>query len=148
MSVQVSWLSQEDTLPVSCRLATGSPVMSGYYGVRRSFLSDSDFHSTKFANDTCAPGVSKPFPCEPSAGQSHPALLDSYFPEPFGDPRPPALTPNPGSLFSAPPLPPLLPPPFSGDPAHLALVSMWVSPGGGGRSARALKPGLACPGAR
>nr|XP_023422013.1 uncharacterized protein C11orf53 homolog [Cavia porcellus] len=28
-------------------LTTGSPVLSGYYGVRRSFLSDSDFHGSK-----------------------------------------------------------------------------------------------------
>lgn len=106
-------------------LSTGSPVMSGYYGVRRSFLSDSDFHSTKqFANDACTSSVARPFPCESSAGQSHPALLDSYFPEPYGDHRPQALTPSAGPLFGASPLPPLLPPPFPSDPTHFVLVSM------------------------
>nr|XP_045361786.1 uncharacterized protein C11orf53 homolog [Camelus bactrianus] len=60
--------------------------MSGYYGVRRSFLSDSDFHSTKqFASDACSPGVAKPLACEPAAGQGHAALLDPCFPEPCGD---------------------------------------------------------------
>ncbi|XP_015445581.1 uncharacterized protein C11orf53 homolog [Pteropus alecto] len=111
--------------PVTVKVLSCSPVMSGYYGVRRSFLSDSDFHNTKFANDTCTSSVSKPFPCESSAVQSHPALLDSYFPEPYGDHRSPALTPNTGSLFSASPLPPLLPPPFSSDPTHFVLRDSW-----------------------
>lgn len=100
--------------------------MSGYYGVRRSFLSDPDFHNTKFANDACTSSLGKPFPCEASAGQSHPTLLDSYFPEPYGDHRTPALNPNTSSLFSASPLPPLLPPPFPSDPTHLVLVSMQI----------------------
>ncbi|XP_047735375.1 POU domain class 2-associating factor 2 isoform X1 [Prionailurus viverrinus] len=104
----------------------GSPVTSGYYGIRRSFLSDSDFHHTKqFANDVCT-SPAKPFPCESPAGQSHPALLDSYFPEPYVDHRPPpGLTPSTGSLFSASPLPPLLPPPFPGDPTHFVLRDSW-----------------------
>ncbi|XP_029770449.1 uncharacterized protein C11orf53 homolog isoform X1 [Suricata suricatta] len=102
----------------------GSPVMSGYYGVRRSFLSDSDFHNSKqFANDV---STSKAFPCESPAGQSHPALLDSYFPEPYADHRPPpGLTPSTGSLFSASSLPPFLPPPFPGDPTHFVLRDSW-----------------------
>lgn len=103
--------------------------MTGYYGVRRSLLSDADFHNTKqVASDVCASGpAAKPFACEAPAGQSHPGLLDSYFPEPYGDHRPPGLTPSTGSLFSASPLPPLLPPPFPGDPTtHFVLVSMQV----------------------
>ncbi|KAM9658993.1 POU domain class 2-associating factor 2 [Trichechus inunguis] len=99
----------------------GSPVTSGYYGVRRSFLSDSDYYNTKqFSNDVYTSSVAKPFSCESSTGQSYPGLLDSYFPEPYGDYRPTALTPNTGSgsVFSASPLPPLLPPPFPGDPTH------------------------------
>ncbi|XP_037695725.1 uncharacterized protein C11orf53 homolog [Choloepus didactylus] len=103
-----------------------SPVMSGYYGVRRSFLSDSDFHNTKqFSNDVYTSSVAKHFSCEASSGQSYPALLDSYFPEPYGDYRPPALTPNSGSLFTASPLPPLLPPPFPGDPTHFVYRDSW-----------------------
>ncbi|XDA84105.1 hypothetical protein R6Z07F_013928 [Ovis aries] len=104
----------------------GSPVMSGYYGVRRAFLSDPDFHNTKqFANDACTSSAAKPFACESSAGQGHAALLDPYFPEPYGDHRPTALTPNSGTLFSASPLPPLLPPPFPSDPAHFVLRDSW-----------------------
>ncbi|XP_041494336.1 uncharacterized protein C11orf53 homolog [Microtus oregoni] len=104
----------------------GSPVMSGYYGVRRSFLSDSDFHSSKqFSNDLYPSGVTKPFACESSAGQSHPGLLESYLAEPYGDYRPPALTSTPGSLFGTSTLPPLLPPPFPGDPTHLVFRDSW-----------------------
>ncbi|KAG8519003.1 putative protein C11orf53, partial [Galemys pyrenaicus] len=105
-----------------------SPVTSGYYGVRRSFLSDSDFHSSKqFPGDACSTSAVKPFSCESSAaGPSHPALLDPYFPEPYGgDHRPAALTPSPGSLLSASPLPPLLPPPFPSDPTHFVLRDSW-----------------------
>ena len=107
--------------------------MSGYYGVRRAFLSDPDFHNTKqFANDACTSSAAKPFACESSVGQGHAALLDPYFPEPYGDHRPTALTPNSGTLFSSSPLPPLLPPPFPSDPAHFALVSIQrLSLGGG-----------------
>ncbi|XP_006834026.1 PREDICTED: uncharacterized protein C11orf53 homolog [Chrysochloris asiatica] len=104
----------------------GSPVMSGYYGVRRSFLSDSDFHNAKqFSNDGYTSSVAKPFSCESSGGQSYPGLLDSYLPEPYGDYRPPALTPNTGSAFSASPLPPLLPPPFPSDPTHFVFRDSW-----------------------
>ncbi|XP_048196929.1 uncharacterized protein C11orf53 homolog [Perognathus longimembris pacificus] len=104
----------------------GSPVMSGYYGVRRSFLSDSDFHSTKpFSNDLYTSSVAKSFPCEASAGQSQSALLESYLAEPYGEHRPPALTPTSGSLFSASPLPPLLPPPFTGDPTPFVFRDSW-----------------------
>uniref|UniRef100_A0A8C5K8Q5 POU domain, class 2, associating factor 2 n=2 Tax=Jaculus jaculus TaxID=51337 RepID=A0A8C5K8Q5_JACJA len=97
----------------------GSPVMSSYYGVRRSFLSDSDFHGSKsFSNDVYTSGVPKPLACESSAGQSHSALLESFLAEPYGDYR------APGSLFSASALPPLLPP-FASDPAHFVLRDSW-----------------------
>ncbi|CAM9381409.1 unnamed protein product [Rangifer tarandus platyrhynchus] len=103
----------------------GSPVMSGYYGVRRSFLSDADLHAKQCASDACTSSGAKPFGCESSAGQGHAALLDPYFPEPYGDHRPTALTPNSGTLFPASPLPPLLPPPFPSDPAHFMLRDSW-----------------------
>lgn len=115
--------------------------MSGYYGVRRAFLSDPDFHNTKqFANDACTSSAAKPFACESSAGQGHAALLDPYFPEPYGDHRPTALTPNSGTLFSASPLPPLLPPPFPSDPAHFVLVSTQRLSLGGSPKSGFLQP--------
>ncbi|XP_045411583.1 uncharacterized protein C11orf53 homolog [Lemur catta] len=106
----------------------GSPVTSGYYGVRRSFLSDSDFHGSKpFPNDVYSPSAAKPFPCEPAAGQGLAGLLEPCFPEPYGDYRAPALPPSAGSLFSAPALPPPPPllPPFPGDPAHFVFRDSW-----------------------
>ncbi|KAM8956169.1 POU domain class 2-associating factor 2 [Lycaon pictus] len=105
----------------------GSPVTSGYYGVRRSFLSDSDFHSPKqLANDVCtSSSAAKPFACESPAAPGPAGLLDAYFPEPYADPRPPGLPPSAGSLLGASALPPLLPPPFPGDPSHLVLRDSW-----------------------
>ncbi|XP_058925477.1 POU domain class 2-associating factor 2 [Kogia breviceps] len=105
----------------------GSPlVMSGYYSVRRSLLSDSDIHYSKqFANDACTRTAAKDFASESSAGQGHPAHLDSDFPELYGDHRPTALAPNSGSLFSSSPLPQLLPPPFPSEPAHFVLRDSW-----------------------
>ncbi|XP_026937653.1 POU domain class 2-associating factor 2 [Sagmatias obliquidens] len=104
----------------------GSPVMSGYYGVRRSLLTDSDFHNSKqFTNDACTRTVAKDIACESSAAQGHPAHLDSYFPELYGDHRPTALTPNSDSLISASPLPQLLPLPFPSEPAHFVLRDSW-----------------------
>ncbi|XP_006862557.1 PREDICTED: uncharacterized protein C11orf53 homolog [Chrysochloris asiatica] len=104
----------------------GSPVMSGYYSVRRSFLSDSDFHNAKlFSSDGYTSSVAKPFSCESSSGQSYPGILGSYLTEPYGDYWPPALTPNTSSAFSASPLSPLLPPPFPSDPTHFVLRDSW-----------------------
>lgn len=121
----LDFLQGNNFCPFIFPLATGSPVMSGYYGVRRSLLTDSDFHNSKqFTNDACTRTVAKDIACESSAAQGHPAHLDSYFPELYGDHRPTALTPNSDSLISASPLPQLLPLPFPSEPAHFVLVSM------------------------
>ncbi|XP_068935917.1 POU domain class 2-associating factor 2 [Petaurus breviceps papuanus] len=105
----------------------GSPATSGYYGVRRSFLSDSDFHNTKqFSNDGYQSSLAKPFSCESSTMQNYPPILDSYFSEPYGDYRPAALTPNTSSLFGASPLPPpLLQSHFPGDSTHFVFRDSW-----------------------
>ncbi|XP_004481175.2 POU domain class 2-associating factor 2 [Dasypus novemcinctus] len=104
----------------------GSPLMSGYYGVRRSFLSDSDFHNAKqFPSDIYTSSVAKRFSCDATAGQSYPGALESYLPEPYGDYRSPALPPSSSSLFSASPLPPLLPPPFPSDASHFVFRDSW-----------------------
>ncbi|EHB18724.1 hypothetical protein GW7_04308 [Heterocephalus glaber] len=104
----------------------GSPGQSGYYGVRRSFLSDSDFHNSKpFSSDAYTPSVVKPFACEPAAAQGPAALLEPVLAEPYAESRAPALAPGPSALFGAAPLPPLLPPPFPGDPAHFVLRDSW-----------------------
>uniref|UniRef100_H0VX09 Chromosome 11 open reading frame 53 n=1 Tax=Cavia porcellus TaxID=10141 RepID=H0VX09_CAVPO len=62
----------------------GSPVLSGYYGVRRSFLSDSDFHGSKpLPGDAHSPSAVKPFACRDSWEQT---LLPDAFSQP--DPVP------------------------------------------------------------
>ncbi|XP_029768758.1 uncharacterized protein C11orf53 homolog [Terrapene carolina triunguis] len=102
---------------------SGSTAMSGYYGVRRSFMSDLDFHNTKpLSNDVYASSLgAKSFPCDSSAVQGYPPLLDPYFTEDY---RAAAVTPSTSSLFSTSSLPPLLPP-FPNDSAHFLIRDSW-----------------------
>ncbi|XP_065426631.1 POU domain class 2-associating factor 2 isoform X2 [Chrysemys picta bellii] len=102
---------------------SGSTAMSGYYGVRRSFMSDLDFHNTKpLSNDVYASSLgAKSFPCDSSAVQGYPPLLDPYFTEDY---RAAAVTPSTSSLFSTSSLPPLLPP-FPSDSAHFLIRDSW-----------------------
>ncbi|KAM4651641.1 POU domain class 2-associating factor 2 [Discoglossus pictus] len=105
---------------------SSSPVLSGYYGVRRSFLPDGDYHSTKqYSNDVYSSSIgSKALGCDATSIQSYPPLLDPYFTEPIGEYRGTSLTSSGGSLFSTSPLPPLLPH-LSGDPSHYLLRESW-----------------------
>nr|XP_025039431.1 uncharacterized protein C11orf53 homolog [Pelodiscus sinensis] len=102
---------------------SGSPAMSSYYGVRRSFLSDLDFHNAKpLSNDVYASCLgAKSFPCDSSGAQAYPPLADSYFTEDY---RAAALAPSTSSLFSTSSLPPLLPP-FPNDSAHFLIKDPW-----------------------
>uniref|UniRef100_A0A8C5ITR0 Uncharacterized protein n=1 Tax=Junco hyemalis TaxID=40217 RepID=A0A8C5ITR0_JUNHY len=114
-----------------------SPTTAGYYGVRRPFPSELDFHGTKQLGSDAYPSplASKPFSCDPSAPQGCPALLEPYLSEQFGDHRAaaPPLSAATSSFFSAPAVPPLLPS-FPGDTGHFLIVSasMALSPGQGG----------------
>ncbi|XP_053545982.1 POU domain class 2-associating factor 2 [Bombina bombina] len=105
---------------------SSSPALSGFYGVRRTFLPDGEFHSTKsYSNDLYSSSLgSKSLACDPTSLQGYPPLLDSYFTEPLGDFRGASLTSGSGSLFSASALPPLLPH-LSGDPSHYLLRESW-----------------------
>ncbi|XP_010217750.1 PREDICTED: uncharacterized protein C11orf53 homolog [Tinamus guttatus] len=101
--------------------------MTGYYGVRRSFTAELDFHNTKqFASDVCSPSPgSKPLSCDSSAAQGYSALLDPYLPEQYGDhSRTAPFTSGTGSFFSPSSLPPLLPS-FPSDTAHILLREPW-----------------------
>ncbi|XP_014740105.1 PREDICTED: uncharacterized protein C11orf53 homolog [Sturnus vulgaris] len=104
----------------------GSPTTAGYYGVRRSFPAELDFHSTKqFVSDVySSPLGSKPFSCDSSAPQGYPALLEPYLSEQFGDHRAPPLPAATSSFFNAPAVPPLLPS-FPSDTGHLLLREPW-----------------------
>lgn len=103
---------------------TGSPTTSGYYGVRRSFTTELDFHNTKqFVSDVySSPLGSKAFSCDSSATQGYPALLDPYLTDQYGDYRATPLTAGTSSFFSPSSVSPLLPS-FPNDTAHLLLVS-------------------------
>ncbi|CAM2107711.1 unnamed protein product [Caretta caretta] len=105
------------------QMSAGSMAMSGYYGVRRPFMSDLDFHNTKpLSNDVYASSLgAKSFPCDSSAVQGYPPLLDPYFTEDY---RAAAVTPSTSSLFSTSSLPPLLPP-FPSDSAHFLIRDSW-----------------------
>ncbi|XP_075765382.1 POU domain class 2-associating factor 2 [Pelodiscus sinensis] len=106
---------------------SGSPAMSSYYGVRRSFLSDLDFHNAKpLSNDVYASCLgAKSFPCDSSGAQAYPPLADSYFTEDY---RAAALAPSTSSLFSTSSLPPLLPP-FPNDSAHFLILKCFAGSG-------------------
>ncbi|XP_075694908.1 POU domain class 2-associating factor 2 [Rhinoderma darwinii] len=105
---------------------SSSPVLSGYYGVRRSFLPESEFHAAKQYSTDIYPSSlgSKSIGCEPASIQSYPPLLDPYFSDTIGDYRSSSITSAGSSLFSASSLPPLLPH-FSGDPSHYLLRESW-----------------------
>ncbi|KAM8927682.1 POU domain class 2-associating factor 2 [Pelodytes ibericus] len=103
---------------------SSSPVLSGYYGVRRSFLPESEFHASKqYSSDLYSSSLG-PKPCDPGSIQSYPPLLDPYFAESIGDYRGTSITSGSGPLFSASSLPPLLPH-FSGDPSHYLVRDSW-----------------------
>ncbi|XP_017593856.1 PREDICTED: uncharacterized protein C11orf53 homolog [Corvus brachyrhynchos] len=113
----------------------GSPTTAGYYGVRRSFPAELDFHSTKqFVSDVySSPLGSKPFSCDSSVPQGYPALLEPYLSEQFGDHRAPPLPAGTSSFFSPPAVPPLLPS-FPNDTGHFLLVSGSMVPSPRARS--------------
>ncbi|XP_010015303.1 PREDICTED: uncharacterized protein C11orf53 homolog, partial [Nestor notabilis] len=80
----------------------GSPTTAGYYGVRRSFTTEMDFHNTKqFVSDVySSPLGSKPFSSDSSATQGFSALLDPYLTDQYGDYRASPLTAGTSSFFS------------------------------------------------
>ncbi|KAM6312579.1 POU domain class 2-associating factor 2 [Podargus strigoides] len=104
----------------------GSPTTAGYYGIRRSFTTELDLHSTKqFVSDVySSPPGSKPLSCDSSATQGYPALLDPYLTEQYGDYRATSLAAGTSSFFSPSSVPSLLPS-FPNDTAHFLLREPW-----------------------
>ncbi|XP_068098298.1 POU domain class 2-associating factor 2 [Hyperolius riggenbachi] len=105
---------------------SSSPVLSGYYGVRRSFLPESEFHAAKqYSNDIYSSSLgAKAIGCDSASIQSYQGLLEPYFSDSIGDYRSTSITSAGGSIFSASSLPPILPH-FSGDPSHYLLREAW-----------------------
>ncbi|XP_020500535.3 POU class 2 homeobox associating-factor 2 [Labrus bergylta] len=116
------------TTPPSFVQMPGSHMLPSYYGMRRPFMSDSDFcPSTKqFSPDVYSSALGgKPLGCEPSSMSSYSSLIDSYYPETFGDYRSAAaFSSSGGSFLPSSALSSLLPP-FGGESSHLFLRDSW-----------------------
>uniref|UniRef100_A0AAX7TS45 OCA domain-containing protein n=1 Tax=Astatotilapia calliptera TaxID=8154 RepID=A0AAX7TS45_ASTCA len=117
------------TTPPSFVQMPGAHMLPSYYGIRgRSFISDSDFcPSTKqFSPDVYSSTLGgKPLGCEPSTMSSYSSLIDSYYPETFGDYRSAAtFSSSGGSFLPSSALSSLLPP-FGGESSHLFLRDSW-----------------------
>lgn len=111
------------------RLSPGSHMLPSYYGARRPFISDSDFSNKQFSPDV----FSKPLSCDPPAVAGYPALIDSYYPEAFGDYRgatAAAFSGPGGSFLPSAALSSLLPS-YGGESSHLFLVGRGRLGGGG-----------------
>uniref|UniRef100_A0A8D3CEC2 Si:ch211-213d14.1 n=1 Tax=Scophthalmus maximus TaxID=52904 RepID=A0A8D3CEC2_SCOMX len=105
----------------------GSHMLPSYYGMRRPFISDSDFASVKqFSPDVYSSALGgKPLGCDPSTMTSYSSLIDSYYPEAFGDYRSAAtFSSSGGSFLPSSALSSLLPP-FSGESSHLFPRDSW-----------------------
>ncbi|XP_023130445.1 POU class 2 homeobox associating-factor 2 [Amphiprion ocellaris] len=116
------------TTPPSFVQMPGSHMLPSYYGMRRPFISDSDFcpSSKQFSPEMYSSTLGgKPLGCEPSTMSSYSSLIDSYYPETFGDYRSAAtFSSSAGSFLQSSALSSLLPP-FSGESSHLFLRDSW-----------------------
>uniref|UniRef100_A0A3Q1FGQ2 OCA domain-containing protein n=1 Tax=Acanthochromis polyacanthus TaxID=80966 RepID=A0A3Q1FGQ2_9TELE len=113
---------------MSSAVPSGSHMLPSYYGMRRPFISDSDFcpSSKQFSPDMYSSTLGgKPLGCEPSTMSSYSSLIDSYYPETFGDYRSAAtFSSSGGSFLPSSALTSLLPP-FSGESSHFLLRDSW-----------------------
>ncbi|KAJ8280606.1 hypothetical protein GJAV_G00056820 [Gymnothorax javanicus] len=104
----------------------GSHMLPSYYGMRRPFISDSEFcHPGKqFPPEVYGSSLGgKALPTDPASVTGYSSLIDSYYPESFGDYRNPTFTSGGSSIFPPTALSSLLPT-FSGD-SHFILRDSW-----------------------
>ncbi|KAG8434495.1 hypothetical protein GDO86_012756 [Hymenochirus boettgeri] len=101
---------------------SSSSILPGYYGVRRSFIPESDCYNTKqYPNDLYPPSLgSKSLGYEPTSIQNYPSILDQYYTDSLGDYRGTTITTSSGSLLSASSLPSLVSH-CSSDSSHYSL---------------------------
>lgn len=103
-------------------------MLPSYYSMRRPFISDSDFCSStkQFSPDVYSSTLGgKPLGCEPSTMTSYSSLIDSYYPETFGDYRSSAtFSTSGGSFLPSSALSSLLPS-YAGEASQLFLVG-WA----------------------
>lgn len=98
-------------------------MLPSYYGVRRPFISDSDFSNKQFSPDVYSTTLAgKPLSCESAAMSGYPSLIDSYYPEAFGDYRSATAFSSPGGSFLPPSALSSLLPSYGGESSHLFLV--------------------------
>ncbi|KAJ0021826.1 hypothetical protein NQD34_009316 [Periophthalmus magnuspinnatus] len=117
------------TTPPSFMQMSGSHVLPGYYGMRRTF--DSDFCSStkQFSPDLYSSSLgAKALGCEAPTMSSYSSLIDSYYPETFGDYRTASAFSTSGSSFLPSTALSSLLPPFSSDTSHLFLRDSWEQP--------------------
>ncbi|KAG5836899.1 hypothetical protein ANANG_G00233570 [Anguilla anguilla] len=91
----------------------GSHMLPGYYGMRRPFISDSEFcHPGKqFQAEVYASSLGcKGLPTDASLVAGYSSLTESYYPESFGDYRNTAFPSGGSSIFPPSALSSLLPP--------------------------------------
>lgn len=103
-------------------------MLPGYYSMRRPFISDSDFCSSskQFSPDVYPSTLgAKALGCEPSAVSSYSSLIDSYYPETFGDYRSTAAFSAPGGSFLPSSALSSLLPSYAGETSQLFLVGRW-----------------------
>lgn len=105
-------------------VSSGSHMLPGYYGMRRSFISDTEFcSSTKpFSADVYPSSLmGKSLSCDTGCMSGYSSLIDSYYPESFGDYRGTPFSSGGSTIFSPSALSTLLPS-YSSDPSHYFLV--------------------------
>lgn len=99
-------------------------MLPSYYGMRRPFISDTEFcSSTKpFSTDVYPSSLTgKSLSCDTGCVSGYSSLIDSYYPESFGDYRSTPFSSGGSTIFSPSALSSLLPP-YSSDPSHYLLV--------------------------
>ncbi|XP_061637806.1 POU class 2 homeobox associating-factor 2-like [Phyllopteryx taeniolatus] len=118
--------SSGSTTPPSFVQMSGSHMLPSYYGMRRPFISDSDFGaSTKQISPDMYPSTfgGRPLGCETASF----SLIDTYYPDTFSEYRNTTTTTfsgSGGSFLPSSALSSLLPP-FSGESSHVYMRDAW-----------------------
>ncbi|XP_057695582.1 POU class 2 homeobox associating-factor 2-like [Corythoichthys intestinalis] len=118
--------SSGSTTPPSLVQMSGSHMLPSYYGMRRPFISDSDFaSSTKQFSSDVYPSTygGRTLSCETSSF----SLIDTYYPDTFSEYRNTTanFSSSGGSFLPSAALSSLLPPPFSGESSHVYMRDSW-----------------------
>lgn len=119
------------TTPPSFVQMTGSHMLPGYYGMRRSFDPDFCASTKQFSPDLYSSSLgAKALGCDASPMSNYSSLIDSYYPETFADYRSTSAFPSSGGSFLPSSALSSLLPPFSSESSHLFLRDSWEQPVG------------------